>query len=253
MIDRKIFFDHVRPIFGRLIEGQVRGMNVMLDEAERRNLDVRWTAYILATAEHETAQYMLPIIETRQPGEAQNPSVDTAIARLESSWARGKMPWVKTPYWRKNGKGLSYLGRGLPQLTHEENYAKMGKIVEVDLVNHPDMALELEVAVEIMFEGMIRGSFTGKKLADYFDGDTEDWFNARRIINATQKAGEIAETAKKFHEAIVKSMRPGSLVIANKVDPPPPPPPLILPKVEPKPGFWSKFFALFSPKDRGQA
>jgi hypothetical protein len=49
---------------------------------------------------------------------------------------------------------------------------------------------------------MINGSFTGKKLGDYFNAAKEDWINARRIINALGKANIIADHAKKFYSAI---------------------------------------------------
>lgn len=202
-IDSKLFFNKVRSQFGSLKQSQVVGFERILDEWDRRQLtDLRWFAYILATAWHETAFAMQPVIETRQPSEPENPSVDKAIARLERSWAAGKMPWVKSAYWRKNARGLSYLGRGLPQLTHEANYAIMAPIVGADLVGNPDLALEPKYAIPIMFEGMLRGSFTGKKLADYFSAAKNDPANARRIINGTDKADLIAGYHTKFLAAL---------------------------------------------------
>ena len=47
-----------------------------------------------------------------------------------------------------------------------------------------------------------QGIFTGKKLGDYFNKTTEDWVNARRIINGLDKANLIAGHAKKFYGAI---------------------------------------------------
>lgn len=111
-IDRAIFFSSARahPFGGAMTQEQVDGCNVILDEWEKRQLtDLRWLAYILGTAFHETATRMEPVIETRQPREATNPSVDVAIARLEHAWAAGHLPWVKNPYWRKDANGLSWL------------------------------------------------------------------------------------------------------------------------------------------------
>ncbi len=42
-----------------------------------------------------------------------------AIRALESSWMRGKLPWVNTTYWRKHPDGKSWFGRGLVQITHK--------------------------------------------------------------------------------------------------------------------------------------
>jgi putative chitinase len=53
-----------------------------------------------------------------------------------------------------------------------------------------------------MFVGMNRGMFTGKKLSDYFSGTTEDWVNARRIINGTDRAALIAGYGRIFYSAI---------------------------------------------------
>ena len=63
-------------------------------------------------------------------------------------------------------------------------------------------ALDLKNAIPIMFVGMVQGIFTGKKLGDYFNKTTEDWVNARRIINGLDKANLIAGHAKKFYGAI---------------------------------------------------
>lgn len=53
-----------------------------------------------------------------------------------------------------------------------------------------------------MFEGVIRESFTGKKLERYFNPTTEDWVNARRIINGLDKANAIAGYRRGCYAAI---------------------------------------------------
>jgi hypothetical protein len=62
--------------------------------------------------------------------------------------------------------------------------------------------LQPELAAKIMFKGMEEGMFTGKKFADYFSPDDEDWKNARRIINGNDCDEAIAVYAKKFYAAI---------------------------------------------------
>src|SRR6185369_5955680 len=81
-----------------------------------------------------------------------------------------------------------WIGRGYVQLTWDYNYKAMNKLLKeagftVDIVENPELALSPMVASFIMFEGMQRGTFTGKKLADYFTNTKTDWLNARRIIN----------------------------------------------------------------------
>ncbi|HUS84366.1 MAG TPA: glycoside hydrolase family 19 protein [Anaerolineales bacterium] len=185
-MDRKVFYDKVRgAIFrGGISQKQLDGMQAVLDEWEARYLqDRRWLAYMLATDYHETAHRMEAI---REYGKG-----------------RGRKYGV-----RDAKTGHVYYGRGLVQLTWARNYKTMGQLLELDLYGNPDLALQLPVAVQIMFEGMLRGSFTGKKLADYFTESKTDWINARRIINGTDKATLIAGYARKFHAALVAASEP---------------------------------------------
>jgi hypothetical protein len=49
---------------------------------------------------------------------------------------------------------------------------------------------------------MTRGIFTGKKLDDYFNAKTDDWINARRIINGTDRASLVADYGHEYYAAI---------------------------------------------------
>jgi hypothetical protein len=100
-----------------------------------------------------------------------------------------------------------YYGRGYVQLTWYENYENMGRLLGVDLLNNPDLALQPVIACKIMFEGMTKGDssfgdFTGKSLENYFNDKKEDWVHARRIINGTDKAEMIAGYGQKFMAAL---------------------------------------------------
>lgn len=174
-IDRKIFFGAIRqqPFNGKLESSQVSGISAILDEWERRKLtDLRHLAYMLATTKWETAHTMQPITE-----------------RGSQKYLRGKSYWP-------------WIGRGFVQLTWQRNYKafqpEVKNIFGVDILADPDAALKLGPAAYIMFEGMERGVFTGKKLSDYFNDTKTDWLNARRIINGTDKAADIAIIAKAF-------------------------------------------------------
>jgi putative chitinase len=193
MIDRSAFFAHVRASLfdGSMSQGQVDGITVILDEWDRRKLpDTRWLAYILGTTYWEVGRTMQPITE------------------------RGNRAYFNKYEGRKDlgnvqqGDGYLYRGRGFVQLTGRDNYAKMSRYTSADLVSDPERALEPRIATVILFEGMIRGSFTGKKLGDYFqlDGPSR-WMDARRIVNGTDKAAEIAAIARKFNEAINGALR----------------------------------------------
>lgn len=209
MLNRPAFFAAVRssPFGGKLKQGQVDGLNVILDEAEKRLTDLRQIAYVLATAFHETGQTIQPVRETFAESDAQ------AIARLDRAFKAGKLGQVKTPYWRGG-----WFGRGYVQLTFEANYRKMSAIVGVDLVSDPSRALEPRIAAVILVEGMILGSFTGKKLADYFPvNGNPQWRNARKIVNGTDRAALIEGYALDFFAALQKAIRVGP---PPTIDPP---------------------------------
>ena len=64
------------------------------------------------------------------------------------------------------------------------------------------LALQADVAARIMFTGMAEGWFTGKKLGDYMANGKADYVNARRIINGTDRAGQISGYARVFEAAL---------------------------------------------------
>jgi hypothetical protein len=199
-IDRAIFFRGVRQTLfsGLLRQHQVEGMTALLDlwEARLPASDPRWLAYMLATAHHETGATMQPVRETFASSDAR------AIAIMDAAFRRGRLPWVSTPYWRRDADGKSWLGRGLVQLTHRANYARMAEITGIDLVAHPERAMELAVAAEILVVGMKKGSFTGRKLAGSFSGLREDWLGARRIINGRDRAAQVAGHGRLYLAAL---------------------------------------------------
>lgn len=204
-IIRKAFTDRLRTTSmfpGGFTQNQVNGIDAILDAWEASALtDLRWLAYMFATVFHETAKTMQPVRETLAANDNQ------AIQILEKSWAAGRMPWVKTPYWRPDANGKSWLGRGLVQLTFEANYLRLGNIIGVDLVGNPDLAMQMPIAIKILFEGMTkgasnRGDFTGLSLENFFNSTTEDWVNARKIINSLDQAALIGGYGRAFYGAL---------------------------------------------------
>lgn len=188
-MNRTTLFAYLRrsPFGGRLTTAQVRGVEIILKVWEATGLtDLRFLAYILATAFHETAATMLPVRETLAPNDAK------AIAILDRAFAAGRLSQVKSPYWRLDKDGKSWLGRGFVQLTHRKNYERASRLVGVDLVANPALAMDIEIAARILVEGMIAGLFTGRKLDDFFNVMDDDPEGARRIINSTDKAKLIA-------------------------------------------------------------
>lgn len=182
-INRDFFFERVRGALfsGRLRQPQVVGLNAILDawEKDRANKDDRWLAYALATAHHETDRKMQPIAE----------------------YGKGAGKAYGEPDPRT---GCIYYGRGFVQLTWGRNYRTLGRRLGLGeaLYENPDVALDLDVAVRILFVGMEEGLFTRRKLADYFSGARADWVQARRIINGTDRAPLVAGYAREYYAAL---------------------------------------------------
>ena len=53
------------------------------------------------------------------------------------------------------------------QMTWKRNYDNFGRILDIDLVNNPDLALGARVSAKIICIGMLEGHFTGKKMSDF--------------------------------------------------------------------------------------
>lgn len=145
VFDHQAFFSGYRTAFGSLDQSQASGLEFLLSKLELDTFSPKQVAYILATTDHETAHTFQPVRERRgRPG--------TKIRKVQDK------------YW-----GSGYYGRGYCQITWERNYRLFAQKLGVDLVNNPDIALEPEIAYQIMSLGMREGLFTGRKLSDYID------------------------------------------------------------------------------------
>jgi hypothetical protein len=200
-INRKFFFEQCRQTLftGKLTQRQVDGLSFILNvwEQEHADKDDRWLAHALGTAFHETQFTMQPIREFGGNAYLFRMYDPDSFEPRRAAIARsmGAQP----------GDGVVFYGRGYVQLTWRANYAKMGRAFGIDLVSSAaaaDQVLQAELAAKIMFRGMEEGSFTGKNLGDFFNETTENWKNARRIINGNDCDEMIAVYAKKFYAAI---------------------------------------------------
>lgn len=192
-MNRAVFFDAIRPMFGGLSADQVRGLEILLAAVD--GLPVRHQAYVLATAYHETAATMQPVRETLAKTDAE------AARRLERAWKAGKLSWVKTPYWRADN-GKYWIGRGYVQLTHKVNYERAGKRMGVDLVADPSAAMSPMLAARIIVQGMSEGWFTGVKMSD-----CATYRDMRKVVNGMDRADMIAGYAAKFETALLEAER----------------------------------------------
>lgn len=280
-MDRPRFYVALRSrtsgVFGTsLSQGQVAGMEVILDAGQRVGLPLKHLAYALATAYHETGGKMQPVNENL---------TYTSAARIREVWPKrftsvaAAIPYVRNPQGLANrvyadrmgngpeasGDGWRYRGRALPQLTGEENYRKASKLVGVDLVSDPEAANDPDISAHILIEGMRSGMFTGKKLSDCITGpgDFAGYVAARAIINDDVRANgeKIAGYAVAFENALrtaqyvsqapktltIPAEKPAGAPVTAPASSPQPPASQIEPTTTPvaKAGVWAALRNLF--------
>ena len=209
------FWNAIRPMFGGVLkQSQVNGIETILAASD--GLPISHRAYLLATAKHETADTMQPI--TEYGGRRYFDKYDTG----KLAKALGNTP-------EADGDGFRYRGRGYVQITGRANYTKAGGKLGVDLIANPDAALNPDIAARILVRGCSEGWFTGKKLSDYLP---DDFRNARRVVNGTDRADLIASYAIEFGKALAA----GQVKETPKIE-------HVAPVVLPKPSLWAQLIA----------
>lgn len=143
----------------------------IISSARDKGLLRNQLAYVLATAYWESAHTMQPVKEAF---------------------------WLSEDWRKKNLRYYPWYGRGLVQITWEDNYKKYG-------IKNPDDALKPDVAIHVLLDGMINGKFTGKKLSDFITLSKSNFVAARAIVNGKDKATEIAELARKYDSDLLAS------------------------------------------------
>jgi hypothetical protein len=254
-MNRAKFFNSIRPDMGSLATETVAGIEALLDAG--RDLPLHHMANVLAQVRRETGGWMAPIKETVMPWHKnKNPSDKEVIRRLDRAFAKGQLPWVKTPYWR-DGE----FGRGQVQVTHAVNRVKFG-------ITDRDDLLRLDVSARVAVEGMRDGKFTRRKLADYDFPDAihnPPNANPRRIVNGRDGSdAEVAASHNMFATALVAGGWGTQAHVAPAPTPVQPTPFHVLPvqpvvdyewpvpaPVTPPPpvGFWAWLAAFFTRKD----
>ena len=188
-MDLDKFYDVLRDAPNvNLTMGNVPEFDFFLDYGASNGIALDFLAYSLATVYWETAGTMKPVREAY---------------------------WLSEDWRKRNLRYYPYYGRGYVQLTWEFNYKKATEYfrkvlkIDVDFVKNPDLVMNKQYSIIIMFVGSKEGWFTGKKFDDYIDGidesddeDLREYKAARRVINGTDKALTIGKLALAFEKAL---------------------------------------------------
>lgn len=222
MINRQVFYDEYRKVFGSLKQSNVDCLEAIFDVFDTNSSmlrDIEKKAYMLATVRHEVGADMIPIVE----------NMNYSAKRMMQVWpSRFKTLAAAQPYAHnpeklgnnvyanrlgngppESGDGYRYRGRGIgAQFTGRVNYEKFGRLFDVDLVGNPELAVDLNLGARILYKGSIEGLFTGVGLDKYINTAKVDYVNARRVVNAdTGRVGaSIAKDAEKFEKILRKAL-----------------------------------------------
>jgi len=216
-MNRTAFFASIRknPFGGSLTQPQVMGIDAILDECEKQNVkDLRHVAYILATPMIETGGSFEPITESlnyssdalrakfpnrisasdaeKYGRNSQHPANQEMIGNIIYGGEWGKKNLGNT----QAGDGFKYRGRGLSQVTGRRLYEIFG------YADKPDEMAHIKASAYAMAKAMKEGTFTGVKLSDFINATKEDWNGARKTVNGTDRAADIAKHAKTFYAAL---------------------------------------------------
>ena len=164
---------------GSLPDWQREPLERLFAAGRARGKGLRKTAYVLATAYHETGRFRW-MVELAS-GEAYEGRRDLGNTRP--------------------GDGPRFKGRGFVHITGRRNYGWASEITGMDLVSSPGLAAEPALAAQIIWAGMLQGAF-GHRLSQHVGRGRCDFVNARRCVNGLDRAELIAGYAASFLEAL---------------------------------------------------
>lgn len=151
---------------------------------EREHLTLAQTAYVLATAQHETRMGLWMIDG-------------------ESGWAYEGCHYLGNT---EPGDGPRYRGRGFVPLVGRRQYNYWQRRLQLPLLDQPQLAAEPDVAAEILVQGMVEGTYTGHRLGDYVTETNHDYVAARQVIRDQDRAVVVARLAKEFEVVLQPSV-----------------------------------------------
>jgi predicted chitinase len=150
-------------------------------------------AYILATAHHESV-------------------MGKHMTELGGTSYCQRYEWRTDLGNTQAGDSCDFKGRGPVQLTGRLNYTSASEYLGIDLLSNPERAAEPRIGAKIMIWGMLQGIYTTKSLGMYVNASSADFYNARRVVNGTDKASMIADYAER-----IKANYSGSTTVEQSV------------------------------------
>jgi hypothetical protein len=154
-----------------------RSVSAIIREAEAQDLTRAQIAYVLATAEHESASF------------------GTLEEFASGTMFEGREDLGNT----QPGDGPRFKGRGYVQLTGRLNYTAYANRSGIQVVQLPVILMNWPaLSVWVLVDGMRRGAYTGHRLDKFVNKTKQDFINARRVVNGLDRAEKIAKLATQW-------------------------------------------------------
>lgn len=161
----------------RRAENRERSVAALKEAAKKAGLSPAQTAYVLATADHESDRFAT--LEEYASGAAYEGRADLGNTRP--------------------GDGRLFKGRGYVQLTGRRNYTQYAEKTGIRLVDFPVILMNWPaLSAWVIIEGMKTGAYTGRRLDRYVNDGERDFRNARRVVNGLDQADRIAAQAERW-------------------------------------------------------
>ena len=190
-------FAIIRLNFSSLSQDAVDNINLIVETCEKYGLSYPQSAYLLASIAWETVRTFKAIAEYgKGKGRKYGTLYTNSKGQKYGIAGSGGNTYLYSDYPHL------YYGRGHIQNTWLDNYKYIKQRTGVDVVNNPDLLLDDKLSVEITVLALKEGWYTGKKLSDYINNTKKDYVGARRCVNGTDKAKEIANYAVVFEKAL---------------------------------------------------
>jgi hypothetical protein len=107
------------------------------------------------------------------------------------------------------GEDPRFRGRGYLPCAGQDFYRRASTLCGIDLVAQPEALLEPPVAAEVLFAGLMAGTFTGVPLTDYLGPTQVDWVGARHAVGTMDAALKTANLVRVYWVALQgASIRP---------------------------------------------